>query len=66
VDAPWESHVDLYGWLPKAPATIEVDDKERVDVPENLNTILDSMEAAAMLELEAHMGRLVFYANTVY
>jgi hypothetical protein len=52
--SPWEFHVNVYGWLPKAPATIAVNDKDLVDVPEDLNTILDSLEMAAMFELEAH------------
>jgi hypothetical protein len=64
--APWEFRVNLYGWLPDAPATIEVNDRELVDVPEDLNTILDSLEFAAMFELEAHKGPLVLFANTVY
>ena len=66
LDAPWEFHVNVYGWLPDAPATIAVGDKELVDVPEDLNTILDSMEMAAMFVLEAHKGPLVLFANTVY
>jgi len=64
--APWQFHVNLYGWLPKAPATIDVGGKELVDVPESLDTILDSMEFAAMFELEAHKGPLVLFANSVY
>ena len=64
--APWRFHVNLYGWLPEAPATISVDGKEVVDVPEDLDTILDSLEAAAMFELEAHKGRFSIFAHTVY
>jgi hypothetical protein len=66
LDAPWEYHVNLYGWLPNAPATVEVNGKELVDVPEDLNTILDSLEMAAMFELEAHKGPLVLFLNNVY
>jgi hypothetical protein len=66
LDSPWEYHVNLYGWLPEAPATIEVNGKEIVDVPEDLDTILDSMEMAAMFELEAHKGPLVLFLNNVY
>jgi hypothetical protein len=66
LDAPWEFHVNVYGWLPDAPATIEVNDKELVDVPEDLNTILDSLQMAAMFELEAHKGPLVLFTNNVY
>jgi len=64
--SPWEFHVNLYGWLPEAPATIDVDDKQLVDVPEDLDTILDSMELTAMFELEAHKGPLVLFLNNVY
>jgi hypothetical protein len=64
--APWEFHVNLYGWLPEAPATIDYNGEEIVDVPEDLNTILDSMEMAAMFELEAHKGPLVLFLNNVY
>ena len=65
-DDPWKFHVNVYGWLPEAPATIAVDDLELVDVPEDLDTILDSLEAAAMFELEAHKGPLVQLLNNVY
>lgn len=64
--APWRFHVNLYGWLPDAPAQISVDGEEVVDVPEDLDTILDSLEAAAMFELELHKGRFVLFANNVY
>lgn len=63
---PWRFHVNLYGWLPDAPATINVKGREVVDVPEDLDTILDSLNAAAMFELEAHKGPLVLFANVVY
>ena len=65
-DDPWNFHVNLYGWLPDAPATIEVNNNELADVPEDLDTILDSLESAAMFELEAHKGPLVLFANNVY
>ena len=63
---PWKFHVNVYGWLPEAPATIDAGDKDLVDVPEDLDTILDSMEMAAMFELEAHKGPLVLFLNNVY
>jgi hypothetical protein len=65
-NAPWKFRVNLYGWLPDAPAAISVDGKNVVDVPEELDTILDSLEAAAMFELEVQKGRLVLFANNVY
>lgn len=63
---PWRFNVNIYGWLPDAPATIAVDGNEVVDVPEDLDTVLDSLEMAAMFELEAHKGPLVFFTNTIY
>jgi len=66
LSAPWKFNVNLYGWLPEAPATINVDGKEVVDVPENLDTILDSLNAAAMFEIEVHKGPITVFTNTVY
>lgn len=66
LDAPWDFHVNVYGWLPDAPATIDYGEKELVDVPESTSTILDSLEMTAMFELEAHKGPLVLFANNVY
>jgi hypothetical protein len=63
---PWRFHVNIYGWLPDAPATISVNGNEVVDVPEELDTILDSLDMTAMFELEAHKGPLVLFANNVY
>ena len=63
---PWRFRINLYGWLPDAPATINVNGKEVVDVPENLDTILDSLNLTAMFELEAHKGPLVLFANNIY
>jgi hypothetical protein len=65
-NAPWKFNVNVYGWLPDAPASIKVADKEVVDVPEDLDTVLDSLDMTAMFELEAHKGPLVFFTNTVY
>lgn len=66
LSAPWKFHVNLYGWLPDAPATLSVDDRELVDAPEDLDTILDSLEAAAMFEIEVHKGPVFVFANTFY
>jgi len=63
---PWRFHVNLYGWLPDAPATISVNGEKVVDVPEDLDTVLDSLDMTAMFELEAHKGPLVLFANNVY
>lgn len=64
--APWKFHVNIYGWLPEAPAKVKRNDQTIADVPEDLDTILESMEATAMFELEAHKGPLVLFLNNVY
>jgi hypothetical protein len=43
-----------------------VNGKDVVDVPEDVDTVLDSLEAAAMFEIEINKGPLVFFTNTVY
>lgn len=63
---PWQFRVNLYGWLPDAPAKISVGDTTVVDVPEDLDTVLDSLNFAAMFELEAHKGPLALFANVIY
>lgn len=65
-DEPMRFHVNVYGWLPEAPATIKVDGEEVAGLPESLDTILDSLDAAAMFELEAHKGPVGVFVNTVY
>ncbi|MEH6468200.1 MAG: hypothetical protein V7725_01145 [Porticoccus sp.] len=63
---PWQFQVNIYGWFPDAPATIKVKGQEVVDVPEDLSTILDSLDGAAMFELQARKGKITLFANTVY
>ncbi len=65
-DAPWRFSAKIYGWLPEAPATIKVDQKEVANMPESLDNILDSLEMMAMFELEAHKGPLGFFVSPVY
>lgn len=65
-NAPWRFHFNLYGWLPDAPATIDVKGQEVVDVPEDLDTILDSLDMTAMFEVEVHKGPVFAFANVVY
>jgi hypothetical protein len=62
----WTFRGNVYGWLPDAPATINVDGEEVVDVPEDLDTILDSADALAMFELQAQKEQLVLFANVIY
>lgn len=65
-DAPWEFQFDFYGWLPDAPAKIKVDGKTVVDVPEELDTILESAEAISMFVFQAKKNRAVGFANVIY
>lgn len=65
-DAPWRFHFNLYGWLADAPATINVKGREVVDVPGDMDTVLDSMDMGAMFEVEAHKGPFAAFANVIY
>ena len=65
-DAPWRFNVKGYGWLPKAPVTIKIDQVKVANMPESFNNIFNSMEFSAMFELEAHKGRLGFFVSPVY
>ena len=66
LDGPWRFRALGYGWAPEAPATIKLDQQEVANLPENLDTILDGLDMAAMLEFEAHKGRLGFFLSPVY
>ena len=66
LDGPWRFGALIYGWLPHAPADIIYGQDEVAHLPEDLDTILDSMQFVAMLELEVHKGRLGFFVSPVY
>jgi hypothetical protein len=65
-DAPWRFNAKVYGWLPKAPVDIKIDQEEVANLPESLDNILDSVELTAMAEFEAHKGPLGFFVSPVY
>ena len=65
-DAPWRFNAKIYGWLPKAPAAIFIDQDEVSNIPESLDNILDDLKMTAMFELEAHKGPLGFFVSPVY
>lgn len=65
-DAPWRFNFKGYGWLPEAPATIKINGKDVDNLPESFDNILDDLDVAAMLELEAHKGPLGFFVSPVY
>jgi hypothetical protein len=63
---PWRFNVNVYGWAPWAPVTIKVDQEEVADLPEDFDRIIDSMEMAAMFEVEIHKGPIGVFASPVY
>jgi hypothetical protein len=65
-EAPWRFNAKVYGWLPEAPADIEIDQEEVANLPESLDNILDDLDLTAMLEFEAHKGKLGFFISPVY
>jgi hypothetical protein len=62
----WRFKVNIYSWLPKAPANIKVDGHSVLRAPESLDNILDSLEMMAMFELELHKGPLGIFASPIY
>ena len=65
-EAPWRFNVNVYGWLPRAPATIKVDGHEVANLPEDFDKIFDSLEMAAMFEIEVHKGPIGVFASPIY
>lgn len=65
-EAPWRFSAIAYGWLPNAPAGITVNDKTVADLPESLDTILSSLNMAAMLRFDLRKGPLGFFAAPLY
>jgi hypothetical protein len=66
LDGPWRYSGVIYGWLPQAPMDLFLDQDEIGNVPESLSNILKALEMAAMLEFEAHKGRLGFFVSPIY
>lgn len=66
LEGPWNIRANVYGWLPQAPADIFIDDTKVADLPESLDTILDSMSIAFMGHFEVQKGRLFAFASPVY
>jgi len=63
---PWRFNVNLYGWLPSAPAEIETAGGAESDLPESLSTILDSLEFAVMAEGEIHKGPFGVFVSPIF
>jgi hypothetical protein len=52
---PWRFAVIGWGWAPRAPADIKLG-RADAEIPESLDTILDSFQWGAMLDLQARKG----------
>ncbi len=63
-EAPWRFNFSIWGWIPEAPADIKLGPVEE-DLPEDLGTILDSLQFAAMLDLKVHKGRFGAYVTPI-
>jgi hypothetical protein len=64
-DAPWRFELNVYGWLPQAPANIEIGGTS-ARLQESLGTIWDSLHFAAMGEFEIHKGPVGIYVMPIY
>jgi hypothetical protein len=64
-ESSWQFNAYIDGWLPKAPAEIFIDGNE-IDLPEQLNTILDSLKLTAMLRFNVRKGPLGIFFNPIY
>jgi hypothetical protein len=64
-ESSWQFNAYIDGWLPKAPAEIFIDGNEII-LPENLNTILDSLKLTAMWRFNVRKGPLGLFFNPLY
>lgn len=62
---PWQFTVAMYLWLPNAPAKIDLGPIGE-DLPENLDTILDSLQFGMMLDFEVRKGRFGGYFSPIF
>jgi hypothetical protein len=62
---PWRFVAAGYLWLPSAPATINLGPGDST-LPEDLGTILDSLQMAMMLDFEARKGRFGGYFAPIF
>jgi hypothetical protein len=64
IEGPWRFTLAGYGWLPEAPAEIDlgpVDDT----LPEDLGTIIDGLQFGAMADLELRKGSFGAYFSPI-
>lgn len=66
LDGPWRYSAVIYGWLPNAPMDLFLDGEKLGGIPESLSNIIKALEMMAMLEFEAHKGRLGLYVSPIY
>ncbi len=64
-EEPWRFVAAMYGWLPDAPAEINLGPVDST-LPEDLGTILDSLQMAFMLDFEARKGRFGGYVAPIF
>jgi hypothetical protein len=64
-DQPWRFNVNVYGWLPDAPVTIE-SGIHTAEAPERFGKILAGLDMMAMLEFGVHKGPIGVFANPIY
>ncbi|MGB5209786.1 MAG: hypothetical protein WBP60_04610 [Gammaproteobacteria bacterium] len=63
---PWSGDARVYGWLVDAPAGIRVNGQPAADLPESLDTVLDSANALFMGEFAFQKGRIGLFADVIY
>lgn len=63
LDGPWRFGALIYGWLPHAPADIIYGQDEVAHLPEDLDTILDSMQLLLCLSWRSTRGASAFLCH---
>jgi hypothetical protein len=66
LDAPWGFGFDIYGWLPRAPVELSIDGREIAELPESLDTILESLEMMAMFRAHVRKGPVRLFGDFLY
>ena len=61
----WRFNVNVYGWMPWAPADITIGDTE-ANIPEDFDTIFESLRFAMMFEAEVHKGPIGAFVSPIY
>jgi hypothetical protein len=64
-EEPWRFNAAVYGWLPNAPVEINLGPVDST-LPEDLGTLVDALEYAIELNLEARKGRFGGYVAPLF